>query len=126
MKNEIESFDCALGWKLRTIRQMNRMSQEHLGNLLGVTFQQIQKYETGANRMSPERIYQCSKVFKVPVGYFFGREDEENNMGFSKRIMTIATAMASLPSDDVCKKMYQLALAITESSQDAPSAEEAA
>ncbi len=104
---------------------MNRMSQEHLGNLLGVTFQQIQKYETGANRMSPERIYQCSKVFKVPVGYFFGREDEDNATSFSKRIMTIATAMASLPSDDVCKKMYQLALAISESAKDEASEEAA-
>ena len=68
--------------------------------------------------MPPERIYQCAKVFKVPVGYFFGKDEEENNTRFDKRIMTIATAMASLQSDDVCKKMYQLALAITESSQD--------
>lgn len=106
-------FDKKLGVRLRTIRQLNRMSQERLGDLLGVAFQQIQKYETGANRIAPERLDKCATIFDVPVGYFFGREGQQVNLGsFDKRVMTVAAAIASLPSDEVGKRIYHLILAI--------------
>ncbi|AEO50143.1 XRE family transcriptional regulator [Rhodospirillum rubrum F11] len=47
------------------------MSQEQLANAVGVTFQQIQKYERGSNRVSASRLYDISKVLGVPVAFFF-------------------------------------------------------
>jgi transcriptional regulator with XRE-family HTH domain len=47
------------------------MSQEKLGDLVGVTFQQIQKYENGSNRISAGRLYQVSAVLELPIMFFF-------------------------------------------------------
>ncbi len=47
------------------------MSQERLGELLGVTFQQVQKYEKGANRIGASRLYEVSQILEVPVQFFF-------------------------------------------------------
>jgi len=47
------------------------MSQEKLGDALGLTFQQVQKYERGANRVGASRLYDLSRVLDVPVSYFF-------------------------------------------------------
>jgi transcriptional regulator with XRE-family HTH domain len=47
------------------------MSQERLGESMGVTFQQVQKYEKGANRIGASRLHHISKILNVPVGYFF-------------------------------------------------------
>lgn len=112
------SFDQELGARLRMIRQMKQVSQDCLGEMLGVTFQQVQKYETGANRICPEKLNKCAEVFNVPVGYFFGQSDSMNMMGHDKKILTIANAIASLPSDEVSKRVYHLVLAL----QDAPRA----
>lgn len=109
------SFDACLGFRLRAIRQMRRISQECLGTALGVTFQQIQKYESGANRICPEKLYKCAQVLGVPVGYFFDQNETAlSTIGFDKKIMNIATAVASLPSEEVAKRVYHLILAIKE------------
>jgi transcriptional regulator with XRE-family HTH domain len=47
------------------------MSQEKLGDALGLTFQQVQKYERGANRIGSSRLFQLSKILDVPVSFFF-------------------------------------------------------
>lgn len=47
------------------------MSQERLADALGLTFQQVQKYERGANRVSASKLYEIARFLKVPVGYFF-------------------------------------------------------
>lgn len=105
------SFDQELGMRLRTLRQMKRVSQDALGEMLGVTFQQIQKYETGANRICPEKIYQCAQIFGVPVGYFFAQE-QASISNFDKKTLTIAAAIAELPSDEISKRVYHLILAL--------------
>jgi transcriptional regulator with XRE-family HTH domain len=53
------------------------MSQEKLGEALGLTFQQVQKYERGANRIGCSRLYDLSQVLDVPVSYFFDDMPEE-------------------------------------------------
>lgn len=55
------------------------MSQEGLGEQLAVTFQQIQKYEKGTNRISASRLYEVSKIFDVPVDYFFDGLPEDDD-----------------------------------------------
>jgi transcriptional regulator with XRE-family HTH domain len=52
-------------------RKMLAMSQEKLGTALGLTFQQVQKYESGANRIGGSRLQQISQILQVPIAFFF-------------------------------------------------------
>jgi len=63
--------DVHVGSRLRQRRTLIGMSQEKLGAAVGLTFQQIQKYERGANRIGASRLYQLSNVLDVSVSYFF-------------------------------------------------------
>lgn len=63
--------DVHVGSRMRMRRQLIGMSQEKLGELLGITFQQVQKYEKGANRISASRLYYGAKILGVPVQFFF-------------------------------------------------------
>jgi len=64
-------IDKHVGGRVRTRRQMLKMSQGKLGNAVGLTFQQIQKYEKGANRIGASRLQQIAEVLGVPVPFFF-------------------------------------------------------
>jgi transcriptional regulator with XRE-family HTH domain len=63
--------DVHVGRRLRLKRTFLGMSQETVGKQIGVTFQQIQKYERGINRMGASRLYDFSKALGVPIAYFF-------------------------------------------------------
>ena len=110
-----EEFNQALGFRLMTLRQSHKMSQEYLGAKLGVRYQQIQKYETGATRMPPGRIATCARLFAVSVEYFFGSEQSEVHSGYSKAVLTVAAEIMALPNDDVRKSVYHLARTINKS-----------
>ena len=74
--SELDSY---IGARLRMRRLMLGMSQEALGEKLSLTFQQIQKYEKGTNRVSASRLYELAQALDVPVQYFFdgiSAEDE--------------------------------------------------
>ncbi|MFY0639069.1 helix-turn-helix domain-containing protein [Maricaulis maris] len=64
-------IDIHVGSRVRLRRQLLKMSQEKLGDELGVTFQQIQKYERGVNRVGASRLYRLSRALEVPVQFFF-------------------------------------------------------
>ncbi|MCB9984020.1 MAG: helix-turn-helix transcriptional regulator [Rhodospirillales bacterium] len=64
-------IDVHVGQRLRVRRALLGLSQEKLASALGLTFQQIQKYERGTNRISAGRLYDLSKILDVPVSYFF-------------------------------------------------------
>ena len=63
--------DRHVGNRLRMRRMMVSMSQEALGEALGLSFQQVQKYEKGVNRMSASRLQQTAHILQVPVSFFF-------------------------------------------------------
>ncbi len=63
--------DVHVGARLRQRRTLLGMNQTNLGNAIGVTFQQVQKYEKGTNRISASRLFDLSRMFDVPVEYFF-------------------------------------------------------
>jgi transcriptional regulator with XRE-family HTH domain len=65
------SVDRRLGQRMRARRLEINMSQEQLADILGVTFQQIQKYEKGVNRVAASRLFELSGALGVPVSYFF-------------------------------------------------------
>ena len=78
-------IDVHVGSRIRMRRQLISMSQEKLGELLGITFQQVQKYEKGSNRISASRLFFAAKILGVPVQAFF--EDlpsTEGDAGFSE------------------------------------------
>ena len=66
-----DPVDSHVGSRLRLRRTLMGMSQEKLGNSVGLTFQQIQKYERGLNRIGASRLYQFCKALDVPVSFFF-------------------------------------------------------
>lgn len=63
--------DRHVGSRVRMRRMMLSMSQEKLGDALGLTFQQVQKYEKGTNRIGASRLQQISHILQVPVAFFF-------------------------------------------------------
>ncbi|HEX5779353.1 MAG TPA: helix-turn-helix transcriptional regulator [Xanthobacteraceae bacterium] len=70
-KKSPNPIDKHVGSRVRMRRMMVNMSQEKLGEKLGITFQQIQKYEKGTNRIGASRLQQIANVLGVPVGFFF-------------------------------------------------------
>jgi transcriptional regulator with XRE-family HTH domain len=66
-----DPIDIHVGARLRLRRNLIGFSQDQLGKALGLTFQQIQKYERGTNRMGASRLFQVARLLKVPVTYFF-------------------------------------------------------
>jgi len=64
-----------VGARIRLRRNMLGMSQERLGEAIGLTFQQVQKYERGANRVGASRLLELSRVLDVPVPFFFDDVD---------------------------------------------------
>jgi transcriptional regulator with XRE-family HTH domain len=70
------AVDAHVGARIRVRRQVLKMSQDNLGEALGVTFQQVQKYERGTNRVGASRVWKLSQVLSVPISFFFeGLED---------------------------------------------------
>lgn len=65
------NIDVHLGKRLRRRRRLLGLTQQQLAGACGVRFQQIQKYECGANRISAARLWQLSEALEVPVGYFY-------------------------------------------------------
>lgn len=63
--------DIHVGSRVRLRRTLLGLSQEKLGEAVGLTFQQIQKYERGANRIGASRLYEMGKILDVPVSFFF-------------------------------------------------------
>lgn len=63
--------DAHVGARVRLRRTMLGMSQEKLAHALGLTFQQVQKYERGTNRVGSSRLFELSKILDVPIQYFF-------------------------------------------------------
>lgn len=70
-KGTPDPVDVHVGQRLRVRRSLLGLSQEKLAESIGLTFQQIQKYERGMNRISAGRLYQFSKILDVPVAYFY-------------------------------------------------------
>jgi len=69
--------DVHVGSRVRLRRTLLGMSQEKLGEAIGLTFQQVQKYERGANRVGASRLFDLSRVLDVPVGFFFDEMPDE-------------------------------------------------
>jgi transcriptional regulator with XRE-family HTH domain len=87
-KKKPNPIDIHVGSRIRLRRTMLGMSQEKLGEALGITFQQIQKYEKGTNRVGASRLQNISTILNVPVSFFFedapGEQAAGGAAGFSE------------------------------------------
>ena len=93
--------DIHVGSRVRLRRTLLGMSQEKLGNALGLTFQQVQKYERGTNRIGSSRLFLLSRILDVPVSFFFddmAPEVADGQRGFAE------AAQANFDQDDLAKR----------------------
>lgn len=101
--------DVYVGSRVRLRRTLLGLSQEKLGEAIGLTFQQVQKYERGANRIGASRLWDLSKVLDCPVSYFF--EDMEYDVqAASPRNLTERTAEPEARESDPMTKRETLEL----------------
>jgi transcriptional regulator with XRE-family HTH domain len=86
LKKSPNPTDKHVGSRVRMRRMMLGMSQEKLGDALGLTFQQVQKYEKGTNRIGASRLQQISNILQVPVSFFFegAPNSSQTNSGFDE------------------------------------------
>ena len=84
MKKATGTIDREIGTRMRTRRMLIGMSQEKLGEELGLTFQQVQKYEKGTNRISVGRMVEIAKVLGVDIHFFFEGLTGQKGQGFAE------------------------------------------
>ncbi|ACL61094.1 helix-turn-helix domain-containing protein [Methylobacterium nodulans] len=85
--------DRAVGARITTLRKAKGLSQTALGAAIGVTFQQVQKYEKGVNRVGASRLRESARVLDVPVAALFGTEESQAGDGEIFGLLTMAGAV---------------------------------
>jgi transcriptional regulator with XRE-family HTH domain len=105
-------IDLHLGRRLRRRRRLLGLTQQQLASAVGIRFQQIQKYECGANRISAARLWQLSEALEIPIGYFYDglteaqeRREREGAIHNDKRPGEV---MARKETMDLIRAYYQL------------------
>lgn len=111
--------DIRVGANLKTLRQQREFTQSELGEVLGITFQQIQKYEKGTNRISASKLFEIAQFFNIGVSSFFeGCGDKANNnsiISLSKTALDTATALDKIEDPKAKKQIKQLIVSISKS-----------
>jgi transcriptional regulator with XRE-family HTH domain len=82
--NRPNPIDVHVGARVRLRRTLLGMSQEKLADALGLTFQQVQKYERGANRIGASRLHHLARILEVPVSFFFDELEGSQAPGLAK------------------------------------------
>lgn len=121
------SVDLHVGARIRMRRRVLGISQEALAEALRLTFQQVQKYERGANRVSASKLFAIANFLQVPVGYFFdgldgshgGAEEPEADSDINAFLATgegleLARRFRRIPSSRVRRQVLELVRALTE------------
>ncbi len=118
-----DDIDRHVGRQLKNRRSLLGISQEKLADAVGVTFQQVQKYERGANRISASRLFSFSRILDVSIDFFYeGIESNNNsknhkNLGMSDNDQdesdTKPTSKASILTEDIMSKKETLDLVRT-------------
>ncbi|MFN3171225.1 MAG: helix-turn-helix domain-containing protein [Hyphomicrobiales bacterium] len=92
-------FDKRLGQRIRQARLLKGLTQDELGQIIGVSFQQIQKYESGDNRITAERLHLISKEADVSLAFFLdcGDEHQESVDKLSDEALRLAGRIEALP-----------------------------
>jgi transcriptional regulator with XRE-family HTH domain len=109
------SHDIEVGQRIRARRMAKGMSQTELGEMLGVTFQQVQKYEKGLNRVGAGRLVRVAEALDVPIPFFFGvtdsgTEDTRAILGFldTSYSLRLLRAFSRIPQTHVQRAVVEL------------------
>jgi len=122
------SVDVHVGSRIRLRRKTMKMSQEQLGEQLGITFQQVQKYERGTNRVGASRLWNISQVLNVPIAFFYdgltggvhGSDDDSTQSPIiyefinSSDGIALATAVSKIKNRAVRRQILELARSLAE------------
>ncbi len=119
--------DVHVGSRVRLRRTLLGMSQEKLGDAIGLTFQQVQKYERGANRVGASRLYDLARVLDVPVSYFFeelgeasssadppdnSSESYQSNPMMKRETLELVRAYLRISDPQIKRRLFELAKAL--------------
>lgn len=96
--------DVHVGSRVRLRRTLLGLSQEKLADAIGLTFQQVQKYERGANRIGASRLYELSNVLDVPVSFFFEEMAPDLASRAASRAAGMAETQAAYESDTFARR----------------------
>jgi transcriptional regulator with XRE-family HTH domain len=99
-KKQANPIDGQVGNRVRLRRMLVGMSQERLGEHLGLTFQQVQKYEKGVNRIGAGRLFQVAQILGVPISYFYEGVIEQSAESMRKGDATTPPVMEFLSSGE--------------------------
>ncbi len=119
-------IDVHVGSRVRLRRTLLGMSQEKLGDAIGLTFQQVQKYERGANRVGASRLYDLSRVLDVPVSFFFeelgdasppsgaseAAEPYQSNPMMKRETLELVRAYLRISDPQIKRRLFELAKAL--------------
>jgi len=99
-------IDVHVGSRVRLRRTLLGMSQERLGEALGLTFQQVQKYERGVNRIGASRLFDLSRVLDVPISFFFDDLPSSvgGSQGFANRVAGFAEGQEGFGDDTLHRR----------------------
>lgn len=114
-----DELDAEIGRRLREARIVRGMSQTELGDALGITFQQIQKYEKGLNRIGSGRLFKISRILCLPVTYFYDGLDEaasptqsrpvvETDEVIATKTIRVARLLNELPEGEIKDSVFKL------------------
>jgi len=127
-KKNTNPVDAQVGSRVRLRRMLIGMSQERLGELLGLTFQQVQKYEKGLNRIGAGRLFDIARILGVPIDYFYEGLAGGSSRGFaendasppivefmsSSEGLQLALAFTSIKEPKVRKRVLDLVKSLAE------------
>jgi transcriptional regulator with XRE-family HTH domain len=108
-------IDSLVGARIRLLRKRRKMSQEQLGKAIGVTFQQIQKYENGKNRVGASRLHRVAIALDVPITELFDGASEPGrtskatkSLAFDAQALRIAEAFVKISDKEIRSSLVDL------------------
>jgi len=128
-KKQANPIDAQVGNRVRIRRMLIGMSQEKLGDYLGLTFQQVQKYEKGVNRIGAGRLFEVAQILGVPIDFFYegvsgqlearGFSDQENSLPVMEFVssgegLQLSLAFMKIKDAKVRKRVLDLVKSLSE------------
>ena len=125
---EVSDVDRHLGLRIRDCRRKRGLSQQQLGNLVGITYQQTHKYERGLSRIPAGRLHAFARALQVPTSWFFEGLDEPPDPEALDRQqrswLEMSRSFAAIESEEVREALSHLARLLAESVGKPPAANE--
>jgi transcriptional regulator with XRE-family HTH domain len=117
-KRTPSAIDLHVGKRLRAARELRNLAQERLAEMLHVSFQQVQKYEAGKNRLSASRLHQAARLLALPIEFFYaGLDDPETASVFDEAV--IIRTLLRVRSSESRELLLKMALALADREESA-------